>query len=330
MTPINYFGEWIWLLLSCFLIAFGIFLQVKSNLAYLPGEGLAMAISKRFNKDFGKVKILMDASLTLIAVVVSLVFLGTVFGVREGTLVSVATVGFIVNLYKKKLSFVDKIMDAESDGESIAEPYMTTDNFVITINRQFGSGGHAIGEIIARKLNVAFYDSKLIDLTAEEGGFTKEYVKKNEQKLTSNLLYTLYKQNYAYVNEAMPPQDMLFMIQTKVIREIAAKESCVIVGRTADYILKGHPNCFNVFVHANKPFRINRIISDYGVAPQDAEKEMERKDKERINYSKHYTGHDWDDLQAYDLTVESSLFGIDITAAMIIDARRKAMYSPAR
>ncbi len=330
ILPASYWKQWVWLLLSCVFIAFGIFLQVKSNIAYLPAEGFTMAISKRFNKDFGKTKILIDSMMIAVAAILSLVFLGGLFGVREGTLVSIPIVGFVVNFYKKTLTFIDKIVFTEVETKVLRDPYMITDNFVITINRQFGSGGHAIGEIIAKKLNIAFYDSKLIDLTAEEGGFTKEYVKKNEQKISNNLLYTLYKQNYAYVNEAIPPQDMLFMIQTKVIREIAAKESCVIVGRSADYILKGHPNCFNVFVHANKSFRIDRIVSDYGIAPEEAEKEMERKDRERINYSKHYTGHDWDALQAYDLTVESSLFGIDITAAMIIDARRKAIYFPDR
>ncbi len=117
------------------------------------------------------------------------------------------------------------------------------------------------------------------------------------------------------------------MVQTKVIRDIAAKESCVIVGRNADYILKGHPNCFNVFIHANKAFRNSRVITEYNIDPKDAEKMMEQKDRERMNYKKYYTGKDWADLKDYDLTVESSLFGIEITAAMIIDARRKALYT---
>ena len=120
---------------------------------------------------------------------------------------------------------------------------------------------------------------------------------------------------------------MLFMVQTKVIRDIAAKDSCVIVGRCADYILKGHPDCFNVFVHADDAFRLNRVITDYGVDPEDAEKEMEKKDTERINYNKHYTRREWANLKDYDLTIESFLFCIEITAAMIIDARRKAMYT---
>ena len=129
---------------------------------------------------------------------------------------------------------MDKIVYPDKTVEFIEEPYMSTDNFVITISRQYGSGGHAVGEAIAKKLGIEFYDSKLIDLTAEESGFTKEYVKKHEQKLTNSWLYKLYKQNYAYINEAVPPQDMLY--GTDALFEMYHQSSCVIVGRCADYI----------------------------------------------------------------------------------------------
>lgn len=325
--PANYLLQWIYCLLSCFIIALGIFLQVKADVSILPGEGLVMAITKTTKKDFGFTKILFDSLLVVIALITVFIFLDKPEGVREGTIASALLVGFIVEFYKKHFTFIDKVVYPDKAVEFIEEPYMSTDNFVITISRQYGSGGHAVGEAIAKRLGVEFYDSKLIDLTAEESGFTKEYVKKHEQKLSNSLLYKLYKQNYAYINEAVPPQDMLFMVQTRVIRDLATKSSCVIVGRCADYILKGHPNCFNVFVHASDAFRISRVITEYGADPEDARREMERKDRERMNYNEHYTGRKWADLKDYDLTVESSLFGIDITAAMIIDARRKAMYT---
>ena len=177
-------------------------------------------------------------------------------------------------------------------------------------------------------MGIAFFDRKLIKLTAIASGFTPEYVEKNEQKLPNALLYSLYKQNYAYVNEVIPPNDLLFMIQTKVIRNIAASEPCVIVGRAADYILKGHKNCFNVFVHADKEFRKDRVIHDYMVRPDEAERVMERKDRERMNYSKYYTGSNWSDLSDYDLTIETSRFGIEATADMIINAARRSGFLP--
>ncbi|NLO71534.1 MAG: cytidylate kinase family protein [Porphyromonadaceae bacterium] len=328
LIPSNYIFMWVLCIVSCFVIAFGIFLQVKANISFLPGEGLIMAISQTFKKEFGITKIAFDSLLVVISIISIFIFLDKFEGVREGTIASALLVGFIVQYYQKNIEFVDKLVEpSKSVKEFVPEPYMNTENFVITISREYGSGGHAVGELIAQKLGIKFYDSSLIDLTAEASGFTPEFVKEHEQKLSNKFLYQFYRQNYAFVNEAIPPQDMIFLVQTKVIRDIAAKESCVIVGRSANYILKGHPNCFNVFVHANKAFRINRVITDYGANPEDAEREMEKKDKERMNYSKHYTGRDWADLKDYDLTIESSLFGIDITAAMIIDARRKALYT---
>lgn len=327
LIPANYLLQWVFCLLSCLIIAFGIFLQVKANVSLLPGEGLIVSIADTFKKDFGITKIIFDSLLVILALISTLALLGGLHGVREGTIASALLVGFTVQFYQKHIRWVDGLVKpSKMVKDFVAEPYMTTDNYVITISRQYGSAGHAVGELIAQKLGIAFYDSKLIDLTAEASGFTPEYVKAHEQKLSNGLLYQLYRQNYAYVNEAIPPQDMLFMVQTKVIRDIAAKESCVIVGRCADYILKGHPNCFNVFVHADDAFRLNRVITDYGTHPDEAVKEMEKKDKERINYNKHYTRREWANLKDYDLTIESSLFGIEITAAMIIDARRKSIY----
>lgn len=324
--PTNYLMQWVFSFTSCFIISFGIFLQVKANVTLLPGEGLSMAIADRFKKDFGKAKIGLDSTLVMTSLASTLLLLGGLFGVREGTLAATFLVGFILQFYQKKLTFIDAIVEPKVSKTFVPEPYMTTDNFVITISRQFGSGGHAIGELVAKKLGIAFYDSKLIDLTAQASGFTPEYVKEHEQKITNGLLYKLYKQNYAYVNEAIPPQDLLFMVQTRVIRDIAAKESCVIVGRAADYILKGHPNSFNVFIHADNEFRTERAIQEYNIPPNDVQKELHHKDHYRMNYSKEYTGRAWDDLNNYDLTLESSLFGIDITAEMIIDAWKKARH----
>lgn len=325
----NYWQAWLMILGGSAIIAFGIFMQIKADITLLPIDSFIMYASRTFNKNYGLSKISFDLVFILIAFASVLLFLGKIAGVREGTIAIMILVGYIVQFYQEKIHFLDKLLASETDPEEfIPEPYMTTDKFAITISRQYGSGGHEVGKMVAQKLGVAFYDSNLIELTAKEGGFTSEYVKKNEQKLASNLLYNFYKHNYAYANQVMPPQDALFLVQTKVIRDIAAAESCVIVGRCANYILKGHPNLFNVFVHADDTFRIERVIQNYGAdSEENARSEMERVDKERVNYNKHYTGRDWSDLKEYDMSIESSRFGIDITAAMIIDARRRFIYT---
>ncbi|HHX31436.1 MAG TPA: cytidylate kinase family protein [Bacteroidales bacterium] len=318
----NYLWQLLTVILSCFVMAFGIFLELKADVGLLPAEGLSLVISETYNKNFGKTKVSIDSVFVIVSIILGLSFIGRLAGVREGTILAALFVGTIANYFHKNITFVDKLLPVKKAVEYIAQPYMTTENFVITISRQYGSGGHAVGEAIANKLGIAFYDSKLIDLTAIASGYTPEYVEKHEQRLPNGLLDKLYNNNYAYANEAIPPNDKLFIAQTGVIRNIAAHESCVIVGRSANFILKGHKNCFNVFVHANNEFRKKRVVQNYMQNPNDAERVMAKKDKERDDYSKHYTGKDWDDLNTYDMTVDTSLFGIEGTADMIIEGSK--------
>jgi len=322
----NYIYQWTLCLLSCVIIAFGVFLEVKANVTYLAGEGLSIAISKAFNKEFGKAKVGVDASLVIIGVASSFILLHRLEGIREGTIAAALLVGTIARFYNKNFKFIDSLVCI--DKKEVSEQVSTVSQekkIVITIAREFGSGGHEIGEIIAKELGISFYDTKLIDLSAAESGLTPEYVKEHEQKLANNLLFDLYEQNYAYVNEEMPPLDTLFMVQSKVIRDICEKESCVIVGRCADYVLKNNPDCFNIFIHADKKFRIERIIKEYGIAADMAEKELERKDRDRTNYCKHYTHRIWGMASNYNLTIDSSIFGPKKSAALIIDALNKCL-----
>lgn len=326
LQPSNYIYQWTLCLLSCVIIAFGVFLEVKANVTYLAGEGLSIAISKAFNKEFGKAKVGVDASLVIIGVASSFILLHRLEGIREGTIAAALLVGTIARFYNKNFKFIDSLVCI--DKKEVSEQVSTVSQekkIVITIAREFGSGGHEIGEIIAKELGISFYDTKLIDLSAAESGLTPEYVKEHEQKLANNLLFDLYEQNYAYVNEEMPPLDTLFMVQSKVIRDICEKESCVIVGRCADYVLKNNPDCFNIFIHADKKFRIERIIKEYGIAADMAEKELERKDRDRTNYCKHYTHRIWGMASNYNLTIDSSIFGPKKSAALIIDALNKCL-----
>jgi uncharacterized membrane protein YczE/cytidylate kinase len=324
----TYWTQWLLCLLSCAILAFGVFLEVKAKVTYLAGEGLSLAIAKTFHVEFGKAKVGLDCSLVVIGVASSFILLHDLQGIREGTIAAALLVGTIARFYGSKLSVLDRYIGvpvAAEDTAIEAAGGAADRRMVVTIAREYGSGGHEIGELVAQKLGIAFYDTTLIDLSAAEGGFTPEYVKAHEQKLANSLLFDLYEQNYAYVNEEMPPLDSLFMVQSKVIRDISKRESCVIVGRCADFVLKGHPHCLNVFVHADKSYRIQRVIGSYGVAPALAEREMERKDRERMNYSKHYTHRVWNDTKSYHLTLDNSLFGPEKSAALIVDAVQKMM-----
>lgn len=324
----SYWLQWLLCLLSCAILAFGVFLEVKAKVTYLAGEGLSLAIAKTFHIEFGKAKVGLDSTLVVIGIVSSFLLLHNLQGIREGTIAAALLVGTIARFYGSKLNVLDKYIGVPVSIEDVTVDMANREDdrkFVVTIAREYGSGGHEIGELVAQKLGISFYDTTLIDLSATEGGFTPEYVKAHEQKLANSLLFDLYEQNYAYVNEEMPPLDSLFMVQSKVIRDISKRESCVIVGRCADFVLKGHSHCLNVFVHADSSYRIQRIIGSYGVAPALAEKEMERKDRDRMNYCKHYTHRAWNDTKNYHLTINNSHFGSEKSAMLIVDAVQKMM-----
>lgn len=320
----NYFVQWVLCLASVVIIAFGIFLEVKAKVTYLAGEGLSLAIAKIFNIEFGKIKVGFDCSLVTIAIISSFVFLKDLEGVREGTVASAILVGIMVRVFNKKLGGIDKFLFPSLRKTTELQPMESEKQpIVITIGREYGSGGHQIGEMIAKELGFVFYDSALIELSAKESGFTPEYVKEHEQKLTSQLLLELYQQNYVYVSDEMPPLDSLFMIQSKIVRGISSKESCVIVGRCADFILKGHQHYFSVFIHANQETRMQRAVEEYGIAPEKALESINQKDKERSNYCKFYTHKNWGEARNYDLCIDSSLLGIDNSAHLIIDVLKR-------
>ncbi|WP_297099701.1 cytidylate kinase family protein [uncultured Draconibacterium sp.] len=318
LTATNYVLKAFWCLLSCVILAFGVFLEVKAKITYLPGEGLAMAIADTFKKEFGKAKIGVDSAMVVLGIISSFVFLHQLLGIREGTVVAAILVGFIAKFYSRKLQFIDDWLSVKETKAEVGEH--TKENLVITISREYGSGGHEIGKRLAERLGIAFYDKNLIALTAEQSGFTSEYISRNEQKLAHSLLFELYEQNYAYVNEKQPPLDSLFLVQSKIIRDIAAKEPCVIVGRCANFILKENRKCFNVFIHADKDYRKNKITEEYGVHADVTDHELEKTDRERGNYCLHFTGKNWRDAANYDLTVNSSLMDTDTIVDTIVSA----------
>lgn len=321
LNPILYMVQVFWCLFACCILAFGIFLLLKTKLTYLPVEGLAVAITQTYKKEFGKVKMSIDSSMVTFGTLSSFALLGQLEGVREGSIVAALLVGTLIKFYSHKLPMVEKWLTQEIPVQEVNKKSQDAkkDFLVITISREYGSGGHEIGQYIAKELGLAFYDKELVELTTKQTGFTPEYIQENEQRLANSLWYELYEQNYAYVNDQLPPSDVLFLVQSKIIRDICAKESCVIVGRCANFILKDNPNCFNVFIYANKEYRREKINKEYGVAAPYLNKDLEQEDKKRANYCFHYTGEDWRDATNYHLSIDSSLYGSEQTAKKIIE-----------
>ena len=199
---------------------------------------------------------------------------------------------------------------------------------VITISRQFGSGGHEVGEKLARQLNVPFYDKALIAMAAKQSGLSEEVFAHADEKATSSLLYSMVMGSYSFgarvpgINE-MPINDKLFIIQSDIIKKAAAEGPCVVIGRCADYILREHENCLNVFIHANKEDRIRRSIAKKDCEERKASDFVTKKDKQRANYYNFYSNKRWDDLQNYDITIDTSRFTVDEAVELLMDAAKR-------
>lgn len=321
LNPTNYFVQLILCLLACVFLGFGIFLLIKTKLTYMPLEGLVLVIAQKFQKEFGKMKITMDVLMLTIGTLSSFIFLHELVGIREGSLIAALSIGALIKYFTMNIPHVEKWLFEETtkevSNEVVASPkYNNT--FVITISREFGSGGHEIGEYIAKSLGISFYDKELVDLTAQETGYTQEYIKENEQKLTNSLMYELYEQNFSYVNNEIPPKDTLFLIQSKIIRDICKEESCVIVGRCANFILKDHPNCINIFIHANNEYRKEIINNQYALEKPITDADLNQSDEERANYSRYFAKKDWRDARNYHMTLDSSLYGSKESAMKIV------------
>ena len=185
------------------------------------------------------------------------------------------------------------------------------EKFVITIARQHGSGGRLIGESLARSMGIAYYDKELISLTAKKTGFAMDFVKEVEEKQTSSFLYSIYA-------AATIPSvyEQARNAQFAVIRELAEKGPCVIVGRAADCVLRGMTNCIRVFVHAPLEERIRRARDEYHEPMDNPEKALQKKDKSRAAFYNAYSEYPWGDLRNYDMALSSSI-GIEQTARII-------------
>ena len=191
---------------------------------------------------------------------------------------------------------------------------------IITISREFGSGGRFIGEEVAKKLGIAYYDKNVINEIAEKSGLSPEYIQENAELSPKKGLFA-----YAFAGRDITGksvEDMVYEAQRKVIFDLAQKESCVIIGRNADYILKDRDDVLNVFIHGNMPEKIQRITHLYNVGEQEAVKMMADTDKRRMANYNFYTEQNWGKASNYTLCLNSSEIGYDKCEAIIIECSK--------
>ena len=196
-------------------------------------------------------------------------------------------------------------------------------NVVITIARQYGSGGRTIGEMLAKKLNIHYYDKDLMKLASDDSGINEALFVNADEKIKSSRLFHIAKS--AYNGELIPPEsddftstDNLFNYQAKIIRELAQEEPCVIIGRCADYVLKDCPNVLSVFIHAPKEFCLEQEALKHSMSEKELERFVAKTDRHRAEYYKYHTGREWTDARNYDLCLDSSKLGYERCVEEII------------
>lgn len=200
-------------------------------------------------------------------------------------------------------------------------------NKIITIGRQFGSGGKDVGKMVADALNIPFYDKELVELAAKKSNFNEDAVKEIDERATHSLLYSIVTGSFGLdgLNSPlfyeMPMNDKFFIAQSEIIKELAAKESCVIVGRCADYVLSEveSVDVLSTFIYGSLDYRSMRVARDLNLTLPRARDYIKKTDKQRRTYYDYYTSHEWGKISNYDLCINTEKIGIESAAQMIIN-----------
>ena len=195
------------------------------------------------------------------------------------------------------------------------------DKCIVTISREYGSGGRQIGELLAKEFDIPYYDKDIIHMAAEKSGMSPGFIEKSDESIPSTFLHNLKYSAYSGYDSVSyydtPITDKVFLAQSSAIKELAAKGSCVIVGRCANYILRSDPALVAVFIRGELEDRIKHAVEQYGLPQQNAVERIKKIDKSRINYYKYYSSRQWGDINNYDLVVNSSVTGIAGSVAVI-------------
>ena len=200
-------------------------------------------------------------------------------------------------------------------------------NKIYTIGREFGSGGREVGEKLAAKLGIKLYDKELLQQAAKDSGFCEEIFENHDEKPTNSFLYSLVMDTYSVSGYSaapfldMPLNHKVFLAQFETIKKIAEKESCVIVGRCADYALSDNPDCINIFIHADLDVRIKNVSRNLNITENKARDIINKTDKQRASYYNYYTSKKWGDSKSYNLSLDAAKLGTDNCVEMILKFR---------
>lgn len=317
LNPATYPMQLLSMLAGCVILACGITLEVKADVAMVAGEFFVRVLARRIGGDFGYVKLGFDVGNVILACVFSMLFIGGIHGVREGTVAAALLVGPIVHFLTPFCRVLNGVLgySKQTEGKATGTPA----NVVVTIAREFGSGGHMLGEMLASRLGVRLYDREFIKMAAKSSGIDEDYIRRNEQTIPSFWLKCILSQGYGtQAGRGLSDDDVLFLAESKIVQQLADKEPCVIVGRCADFVLKGRPGVVRVYCYADCDTAISRCTSEYGMSREKAEAETRRINRARATHYEYYTGQRWDDPRNYDLMINTGSMTLDQACDIIV------------
>ena len=284
-------------------VALGVFITLKADVLFLAGEGLVNAIVKVTGKKFGHVKIAFDCSLLVFSVAVSFIFLGRLAGIREGTFIAAVGVGLMVQVYDR--IYLALFSKRTAPGHTEPEPEGRLHR-VVTFSREFDPLSMEIITKLSEITGLKLYDDELIEMIAREGELPVEYVRQSEDRLRKGLLQTFFDNTFEYSHKTRygDKDRIMFEAQKNVIKQLAASEDCIIVGRNANQILGKGPAYFHIYLHAQPYRRAERSAQQFNISESQAKAVVEKADEQRRENYDHYLGRQWGQAIDYNLCLE--------------------------
>ncbi len=261
---------------------------------------------------------ILSVSRQIVLLIPAMIILGNIFGVHgvlsAGPIADgIAFVIALTLIIREVRKLGKKSQESQALASDTVVELKSENKIVVTVSREYGSGGRYVAKLLSEKLGVKFYDKEIVTKLAEETGLSEEYIEENEQK--RGILATLENDQVT----GLSSKDELFIKETELIKKLARKDSCVIVGRCADFILKNNRNVVKVFVYSDMEDKIKRATKFYGLDKEKAEKEIKNIDKQRANHYKYYTEREWKEYSNYDICINSDTFGVEKSADIIYD-----------
>ena len=332
-APGSYAVQLLYLFISIPVVSAGVMLYLTPNLFSMPGEGLSIAVADKAGLSVGTAKTLFDCAVVLLSVFASLFYFRKLVGVREGTVICALLVGLVFKLLQKPfqkplLRFVERESKVNRALDAASQGYLTDlsgkPKIIITIGRESGSGGQEIAEKLAERLGVPCYDRQIDRLAAQQFGIPLKKIEAQSRRMERAVVRDFRDAAYAMTNNALSPEEQLFVAQSSVIRQIAASgESCVILGRCSDFVLYDDPNCFRIFIHARPDIRVKRTMAMFDLSEDEARRQMENTDRARAQNYERLTGREYGKQMYYHLGLDSGLLGTDESVESIVNILRR-------